>query len=169
MLHCAERPLCHIKWRTILHTAVLTVHVVAGSLGLLLGPFAVARPDPTGWAARLGLSYQACVAVLCATAVALAVWAPALEWLAPVAAATEVAALGGWLLGRRRRPGWRAWQLRLTGGSYIALLTATVVVSVPSPYVWALPTLVGTPLIERAAARSRGGGRAEAPSTLVSA
>lgn len=160
MSHQSEAPL---------HTAVLTVHVAAGALGLLLGPFAVAWADPTGWAARLGAAYQASVALLCATAVVLAVWSPALWWLALVAGATEVAALGGWWVRRARRPGWRVWQLRLTGGSYIALLTATVVVSVPSPLVWALPTLVGTPLIERAAARSRAGRGADGPSTLVSA
>jgi hypothetical protein len=153
----------------MVHTAVLAVHVVAGSLGLVLGPFAVARPSSTGWAAALGAVYQPAVAVLCATAVALAVWSPALWWLATVALATEVAALAGWWVRRRRRAGWRALQLRLTGGSYIALLTALVVVSVPSPYVWALPTVVGTPLIERAAARSRGGDRAKAPSSLTSA
>lgn len=138
-----------------MHAAVLAVHVVAGSLGVLLGPFAVARPDAEGAAARLGLAYQACVALLCATAVALAVWAPALWWLALVAVATEGAALDGWRVRRQRRRGWRARRLRLLGGSYIALVTALVVVSVPSPWVWLLPTVVGTPLVERAAARSR--------------
>lgn len=148
-----------------MRTAILTVHVLAGTLGLLLGPIAVARPAPAGWAARLGLAYQLAVAVLSSTAVALAVLATQLWWLGVVGVLTAVGALSGWQARRHGRPGWRGRHLRLVGGSYIALLTALAVVSVSAPLVWLLPTAVGAPLIERAAAKQ--GSRTSSP--LVSA
>lgn len=145
--------------------AVLALHVLAGTLGLLLGPFAVAMPESGGWAARLALAYQWAVAVLAGTAIGLAVLRPSVWWLGVVGVLTEVAALAGWRVRRRRRAGWRGPHLRLIGGSYIALLTALVVVSVGFPLVWLLPTAVGTPLIERAAAKHR----SHASEALVSA
>jgi hypothetical protein len=138
-----------------MHRAVLAVHITSGTLGLLLGPVALTRPGGNGWAGRLGLAYRASVAVLCASAVALAVWAPSLWWLGLVAVATAGAALGAERVRRQRSPGWQARHLRLLGGSYIALVSALVVVSVPVPVFWVLPTLVGTPLVEWAAGRSR--------------
>ncbi len=148
-----------------MRAAVLTLHVLAGTLGLLLGPFSLAMPEHGGWAARFALAYQWGVAVLAGTAVALAVLRPSVWWLGVVAVLTEAAALAAWRVRRRRRAGWRGRHLRLVGGSYIALLTALVVVSVGSPLAWLLPAAVGTPLVERAAAKHR----SPSPGALASA
>ncbi len=64
----------------------------------------------------------------------------------------------------------RHLRLRLHGfgGSYIALVTALLVVSIDGPVAvaaWTLPTLVGLVLIERAVARSRRAGPASPPLT----
>lgn len=135
--------------------AVLVVHVVSGTIGLLLGPVAVLLPRRVGWPARAAAVYQVAVASLCASAVGLAVLAPSLWWLGLVAVATEAAAFAGWQVSRGRGRRWRGRHLRLVGGSYIALLTALLVVSVGPPLLWLVPTVIGGPLIEHAAIKDR--------------
>jgi len=39
-------------------------------------------------------------------------------------------------------------------GSYVSLVTALLVVNWSSPLAWILPTVIGTPLIARSAARA---------------
>jgi len=52
----------------MLHTVLLGVHVSAGTIGLLLGPFALAAPRQTRWHPRLGVAYQGAVAVMTVSA-----------------------------------------------------------------------------------------------------
>jgi hypothetical protein len=137
-----------------MRTAILAVHIVAGSLGLLLGPMLLAVARRAVWHARVGLAYQISVAVVCVTAIGLVVLRPEFWFLAPLAVLTEAAALVGWIIGRRRRLGWPSWYIRLIAGSYVALVTAIIAASVFSPVLWLLPTLVGAPAIEYAAARA---------------
>lgn len=142
----------------MVHAVLLGVHVVAGVTGLLLGPVALAVPKRAGWHVRLGLAYQAVVAVMTTSAVALAALAPArLWWLGLIAVATEAAALGGWAVRRRHRRGWLPWHIRLMCGSYVSFVTAALVTNWDSPLAWVLPTVVGSPLIAWA------GHRASAP------
>ncbi len=108
----------------MVHTVLLGVHA-AGSIGLLLGPLALAVPKRAGlWG--LGL----------------------------IAGATEAAALAGWAVGRRHSSGWLGWHIRLMCGSYLSFVTAALVVNWASPLAWVLPTAVGTPLIIRAVQRA---------------
>jgi hypothetical protein len=139
-----------------MRTLLLTVHISSGTLGLLAGPLAMLLPKRRGWHPRIGRIYQLCVALICLTAVGLAVMQPALWWLGVIAAATWAAALAGWQLGRRRPPGWLPWHISLMCGSYISLVTALLVVNlgVHAIIAWALPTVVGSPLIARAAYRA---------------
>ncbi len=89
------------------------------------------------------------------TALLLVAAAPArLWWLGLIAVATEAAAVGGWAMRRRHPPGWLAWHIRLMSASYVSFVTAALVVNWSSPLAWIVPTLVGTPLIARAAARA---------------
>jgi hypothetical protein len=136
-------------------TVVLAMHIAAGVAGLVLGPAAMRAVLGAGRASRLTFGYQVAVGVLTATAVALA----ALDWsglwpFAFLAVATEAAVVGAWWAERRRFAAWRPWRVRLLCGSYVSLVTALLVVSWGSVIAWVLPTVVGTVLIERAAARA---------------
>lgn len=139
-----------------MRTGLLVVHILSGSLGLLVGPAAMIAPKRPGWHPRLGLAYQALVAALCVSAVGLAVEKPALWWLGVIAAATWAAALTGWWTRRRRFPGWVLWHIGLMCGSYISLVTAFLVVNLglASVVAWVAPTVIGSPLIALATVRA---------------
>jgi hypothetical protein len=142
-----------------MRTLLLTVHISSGTLGLLTGPLAMLMPKRRGWHPRIGRIYQVCVALICTTAVGLAVMQPALWWLGVIAAATWAAALAGWQVRRRPRPGWLPWHISLMCGSYISLVTALLVVNlgVHAVIAWVLPTVIGSPLIATAAYRAATG------------
>jgi hypothetical protein len=137
-------------------TTLLTIHVASGSLGLLAGPVAMAAPKRRGWHPRIGICYVVLIAVLSVSAIGLAIMRPAVWWLGIIAAATVAAALAGRELRRRRPPGWLQWHISLMCGSYISLLTALLVVNLGlgDPIGWALPTIVGAPLIAWRVSRS---------------
>lgn len=145
------------------HTLVLAAHVVAGTVGLLLGPAAMLRDTRRFAAGRRGCSrssdaYHAVVLAVCVSAVALVVlYRPELWWLTIVSLLT----CGLAVLARRSAAGrhrlWAHGYAHGQGGSYIALVTALVVVAltVDGPVrgaavllPWLLPTVVGTVSIE---------------------
>ncbi|MGH2662392.1 MAG: hypothetical protein ACRDH8_06215 [Actinomycetota bacterium] len=134
---------------------VLIVHIVAGSAGLLLGPLSMLLPERFSWHPRAGMAYQVSVALVSATAAVLVLLKPELWFLGLLAVGTEAAALGGWLVSRSRRPGWRVLRFRLIWGSYISLITAVVVVSTDVVPLWFVPTVIGAPVIEVTAHRMR--------------
>ena len=138
-----------------MRTVLLIVHVAAGTTGLLVGPVAMLAPKRRGRHTTVGWIYQAATGALCATAVGLAVLRPALWWLGVIGAATEAAALAGWRVRRRRRPGWLSMHISLMCGSYISFVTAFLVVNLGLGFwpAWIAPTLVGAPLIARASRR----------------
>ena len=136
----------------MLRTVLLTAHITAGSIGLLLGPLALLAAKRAGWHPRLGLAYQGAVAGVTVTALGLTALAPVRLWgLGLVAVATQAAALAGWRARRRAAPGWLPRHVRLMCGSYVSLVTAALVVNWSSPLAWVLPTVVAVPLISRAA------------------
>lgn len=144
--------------------ALLVIHIVSGSLGLVAGPAAMLAPKRRGWHTRLGTSYVVLVVVLCAAAIGLAVLRPAVWWLGLIAAATAAAALAGRELRRRQPPGWLGWHISLMCGSYISLATALLVVNLgfAGPLAWIVPSVIGSPLIAIRAARARMGVRPDA-------
>lgn len=139
------------------HTVVLTIHIAAGAAGLVLGPLAVMSVTRRrGWYLKAGLGYRVAVGLVCATTLGLVVLNPSFWPLGLIAGATETAALAGWVMMRRQPPGWVHRSIRLTGSSYIALVTALVVVSTlglaPGSFLAGLvPILVGRRLVERTA------------------
>lgn len=129
--------------------AVLTVHIIAGTTGLALGPLLLIPR----WYRRLGGAYQIAIVALTVTALVLVALDPSrLWWLAPIAVVTQVAAATGWFL--TRRDGRSPMATRLLGGSYVSLVTALLVVSWGGPLAWVLPTVIGVVLVETAAART---------------
>lgn len=141
------------------HDTVLALHVAAGSVGLVLGPLAMLAEREPPYRSRLGLAYHWSVLAVAVTALVLIAFDPAgLWWLAPLAALSYGLALLGVIAPRRRGQRWVGLYARGQGGSYIALVTALLVVSVDGPAAvaaWILPTLAGLPLIEVRAARLR--------------
>ncbi|MSR32513.1 MAG: hypothetical protein EXR99_13520 [Gemmataceae bacterium] len=94
---------------------------------------------------------------VCVSAGALAIldW-NRIWWFLPIAAGSYAFALLGYVAAKRRWKGWLRAHLTGQGGSYIALVTALLVVNwetltgasgVVSPWAWALPTVVGSPII----------------------
>ena len=137
------------------HTAFLAIHVAAGSLGLVLGPVAMLSPKRRGRHTRVGTVYHWIMLTVCVSAVGLAVvaWSRA-WWFVPIATFSYANALVGYLAVRRRRPGWLRRHIAGMGGSYIALVTALLVVNAGATawWAWGLPTLIGTVLIRRTVA-----------------
>jgi hypothetical protein len=137
--------------------AFLAVHIVAGSLGLVLGPVLFAARKARGLHTVGGELYHWTFLVLFLSAVGLAVlnWEQ-VWWLGLVGAFSYAFALHGYLAAKRRRPGWIAPHVAGQGGSYIAMTTALLVVNwdgltgesgLASVLPWLLPTLVGSSLI----------------------
>jgi hypothetical protein len=129
----------------MVHGVVLGVHIAAGVLGLVLGPVALLRRASGRWLA----AYQLAVLGVCATALALVAKKPSLWPFALLALGTAALVIGGHRAEARDR------FVRQTGGSYISLVTALLVVSWGTLAAWLLPTLLGVPLVEWAAARTR--------------
>lgn len=143
----------------MVHDSLLAFHVAAGALGLVLGAVALRVSEPRFLDGRAARAYHGSVLAVSLTAVGLVAldW-PELWWLSLLAVLSYALALLGLLAPRRR---WRSWVRAYAhgqGGSYIALVTALLVVSIDGPATaagWVLPTLVGLPLIERRVARLR--------------
>jgi len=136
---------------------VLALHIAAGAAGLILGPIAMrARKEP-GLHTRAGEAYHWVMLAVCLTASLLAVldW-KRLWWFLPIAAGSYAFALLGYAAAKRRWHGWLKAHIAGQGGSYIAMTTALLVVNwetltgargISSPLAWALPTVVGSPII----------------------
>jgi hypothetical protein len=132
------------------HAVALTIHAACGSVGLVLGPVAMLSGKRRGTHTRSGEAYHWVFLVLFLSAVALAVlnW-DEVWWLAFVGAFSYGLALLGYLAAKRRWAGWLRAHVAGQGGSYIAMVTALLVVNTGgrSPFPWVVPTLIGTPII----------------------
>jgi hypothetical protein len=137
--------------------ALLALHIALGAAGLALGPVAMRAAKRPGLHTRAGELYHWIMLGLCLTAAGLAVleWAR-LWWFLPIALGSYAFALLGYVAAKRRWPGWLLTHVAGQGGSYIAMVTALLVVNwrlvagVPgrsSLWPWLLPTLLGTPII----------------------
>jgi len=145
------------------YIALLVVHIVTGTAGLLLGLWAM-RQDSRRFAAGVRTTgpvntwYRWTVLVVCLSAVGLVlVRRTDLWWLVPLSALTYGLAVLASESARRRYRGWTHGYVHGIGGSYIALVTALVVVSfvvdgsvrgAAELIPWLAPTAIGTVLIE---------------------
>jgi uncharacterized membrane protein len=151
-----------------LRDPILAVHIATGTAGLILGPIIMRAPKRRGRHTNLGGIYHWNMLAVAISAIGLAVlsW-HRLWWFVPIAVFSYGNAFVGYRAVKRRRPGWLPWHIRGMGGSYIALTTALLVVNTQGRYlwVWFLPTLIGTPIIEVTIARRLAGRRAPVGST----
>lgn len=137
---------------------VLRIHVVAGTAALVAGAIAMFSRKRRGLHMKAGSAYHWLVAMVCVSAVAMATldW-DRLWWFLPISMGSYAFALTGYRAAKRRSD--RNWVTRHVsgfGGSYIAMVTALLVVNwrfitgvpgVISPLAWSLPTLLGSPVI----------------------
>jgi hypothetical protein len=134
----------------------LALHIVSGAAALALGVvtlLASARRHSTR--ELLLIAYLGTVFATCVTAIVLALldWSR-LWWIVLLALLSSVLAIAGYVAVRRGGPKWVV--AHGLGGSYIALVTALLVVSAADIsitaeiFAWILPTAVGVPLIVRA-------------------
>jgi hypothetical protein len=145
------------------HTLLLNLHIGAGVLGLVLGPVAMwqdtrALRAGRGPAGGLSAAYPWSVVAVGLSAVLLVVWYRGdLWWLVPVAALSAALALLGRAAAARQFRGWTHGYVHGLGGSYIALVSALLVVSLtvdgplhgPAALLpWLAPTAVGLLAIE---------------------
>jgi hypothetical protein len=134
----------------MLQDPILALHVAAGTTGLILGPLAMRAPKLRGPHTRLGEAYHWVMLAVCVSAGAMALLAfQRIWWFLPIAVFSYANALVGYLAAKRRRRSWLRVHIAGMGGSYIALITALLVVNLGDalPVVWFLPTLIGSPMI----------------------
>jgi uncharacterized membrane protein len=135
-----------------LRDPILALHIAAGSTALILGPMAMRAPKRPGRHPRIGTIYHWVMLTVCLSAAAMALLAfKRIWWFLPIATFSYLNALVAYLAAKRRRPGWLPIHIGGMCGSYIALVTALLVVNLgtTAPVAWALPTIIGTPLIIR--------------------
>jgi len=141
----------------MLREPILAVHIASGSAGLILGPLAMRAPKRRGRHTRIGETYHWVMLTVCVSAVGLSALAwSRIWWLTPIAVFSYANAFVGYLAAKHRRAGWLRPHIGGMGGSYIALVTALLVVNFGGrPLIlWFIPTLVGTPIIALATARA---------------
>src|SRR5712691_6712701 len=140
-----------------LFRAVLVFHVAVGTGGLVLGPVAMTALKGSRLHAWAGEIYHWVVLAVCVSAAGLA-W---LDWgrnwwFLPIAVGSYAFAFVGYVVAKRRGPGWLAVHVSGQGGSYIAMLTAILVVNWQlltgtsgraTLWPWIIPTIVGSPII----------------------
>ena len=137
--------------------ALLALHISLGAAGLVLGPLAMSAAKRPGLHTRAGEIYHWIMLGVCVSAAGLALfeWAR-LWWFLPIAVGSYAFALLGYIAAKRRWRGWLLAHVAGQGGSYIAMVTAVLVVNwlfvagVPGRstlWPWLLPTVLGTPVI----------------------
>lgn len=140
-----------------LFRAVLVFHIAVGTVGLALGPIAMTALKGSRLHAWAGELYHWVMLAVCVSAAGLA-WLDWERnwWFLPIAVGSYAFAFVGYVAAKRRWRGWLTAHVSGQGGSYIAMLTAILVVNWQlltgtrgrsSPWAWILPTLVGSPII----------------------
>lgn len=146
--------------------AFLAIHVPAGFTAVISGVLAATAPKRHGRHTQAGTVYYRAIAVVFATAAAMATIRPAQDWYLALLGALAFALAAAGRDYRRhpdRRP-WHRWpghipHILAMGGSYVVLLTAFYVDNgkqlplwdrLPTIVYWLGPTLIGAPLMIRA-------------------
>jgi uncharacterized membrane protein len=151
-------------------TAALVVHIAAGATGLVLGPVAMWAGKRRGTHTRVGEVYHWVMLTVCLSAAALALldWADA-GFLLYIAIFSYAFALVGYVAAKVRWRGWIRAHISGQGGSYIALVTAFLIVQLGGNQpliVWLIPTIIGTPIIAWVNYQVAIGKRPKGPYTL---
>ncbi|MCD7035024.1 DUF2306 domain-containing protein [Metabacillus sp. GX 13764] len=140
-----------------LFQGMLLVHIAAGCICLLFGPLAMGAAKKNKYHRIFGEIYHASFAVILLSSVTLAVmhWETS-AYLMYVGIFSYSFAITGYLAVKLKRKNWLSMHISGMLGSYIAVVTAVLVVNgqripglnlLPVWALWILPTLIGSPLI----------------------
>ncbi len=133
-----------------LHDLVLGIHIACGTGGILLGPVVMQAAKRPGTHTKFGAIYHWLFLAIFITTVILCLmnW-QTFWWLLPVGVGSYAFALLGYLSAKIRWTNWLIFHITGQGASYIAMVTAVMTVNfgIGVWWAWALPTIVGSPLI----------------------
>lgn len=136
--------------------AVIVVHIAAGLVAVIAGALAMLAAKRPGRHPMAGRIYLGGLAVLFASACAIAMARPHTAFLLILGIAALAAGAAGLAARRIRWPGWLSHHIIAMAGSYILALTAFYVDNgprlplwrlLPPVAFWFLPALVGLPLV----------------------
>ena len=142
--------------------AVLAIHIPAGLTCVVAGAGAALSPKRHGRHPRFGTVYYWALAVVLVTTIGLTIMRPQDAYLLALGTFAFAAATTGRIARRRRWPRWVPVHIAGMGSSYILLLVAFYVDNgknlpvwrdLPHVAYWAIPTLIGVPLVARALSR----------------
>jgi hypothetical protein len=137
--------------------AILLAHIALGFIGLVVGPVLMFSRKTAGLHTKLGEFYHWLMLGICASAAALAL----LDWehlwgFLWIGLGSYAFAFLGYISAKLRWRKWLVLHLIGQGGSYIAIITAVAVTNwkyvfpwtgLSEPWAWALPNIVGIPII----------------------
>lgn len=138
-------------------TVLLVIHTIAGSVCLLTGAIASIVKKKKGNHTMIGEVYHGGYLVIFITSLVMAImnWSES-AYLFYISIFSYGLALFGYIARKLR---WKNWlRIHIGGmlGSYIGIITATLVVNgskiplvseIPSLLLWFIPTIIGTPII----------------------
>lgn len=141
----------------LLFNVFLITHIVTGMICLISGIFAMSFKKKRGKHSVSGEIYHWSYVFVFITALVMSVihWEKS-QYLFYIALFSYGLALLGYLAGKKKWKNWIGAHIGAMLGSYIGIVTATLVVNIPSIPVlneltillfWFLPTIIGTPLI----------------------
>lgn len=144
---------------------ILIMHIVLGGAAMIVGPISMFTRKRRGAHTSSGEIYHWLVLGTCLGAAALALldWSR-IWWFLPIAIGSYAFAFVGYLAAKCRWRGWLIVHIVGQGGSYIALVTAVLVVNwqtmfgtrgLGNLWAWVLPTLIGSPMIGFVIARKQ--------------
>lgn len=140
-----------------LFTILLTIHIFSGVICLIAGVMASTVKKRKGYHTKIGEIYHGAYVVIFITSIIMAIinWAES-AYLFYIAVFSYGLCLFGYLARKNR---WKNWISKHIGGmlgSFIGVVTATLVVNgsklywintIPALLLWFLPTIIGTPII----------------------
>jgi hypothetical protein len=148
-----------------LFNIILIAHILTGTICLISGLFAMFSKKKKGRHTVSGEIYHWCYVDVFITALVMSIihWEES-QYLFYLALFSYGLALYGYIAAKRK---WKNWLTSHIGGmlgSYIGIVTATLVVNVaripvlnefPTLLYWFLPTIIGTPIIFKVGAKYR--------------
>jgi hypothetical protein len=146
--------------RRLIFTVFLVTHIITGFICLISGVFAMSAKKRKGRHTLSGEIYHSSYVFVFITAVTMSIlhWEES-AYLFYIGVFSYTLALLGYLAGKRRGKNWIGVHIGGMLGSYIGIVTATIVVNVPNIPIlngfpvlifWFLPTIIGTPFIIKA-------------------
>lgn len=136
---------------------LLIIHIIMGCFCLVTGAINFLVKKEKGYHTTIGEWYHISYLFVFITSIGMALinWSES-AYLFYIAIFSYGLALFGYLARKKRWKGWVSMHIGGMSGSYIGIITAVLVVNstdiplinqIPFPWLWFIPTLIGTPII----------------------